>query len=55
MSRGVAVCRHCGDRIVLMHYALGDQWTHQVEGAAFRDGVHEYCHRTVAEPAEGAQ
>ena len=42
-------CRHCGKRIVKMNYTLGSQWTHQQAGAAFQDGVHEYCHLTRAE------
>ena len=45
-----STCRHCGKRIVKMNYTLGSQWTHQQAGAAFQDGVHEYCHLTRAEP-----
>lgn len=45
-----STCRHCGQRIVLINYALGPSWVHQPTGAAFQDGVHEYCQITRAEP-----
>ena len=46
-----STCRHCGKRIVLVNWAMGPGWTHQPEGASFQDGMHRYCHRTVAEPS----
>lgn len=48
----VSTCRHCGQRIVLVNYALGPGWTHQPAGAAFQDGRHTYCHQTEAAPIE---
>lgn len=45
-------CKNCGGRIVLFNWALGPEWTHQPDGAAFQDGVHQFCHITKAEPAE---
>lgn len=53
MSAGVSTCRHCGERIVLVNWALGPGWTHQPQGAAFMDGAHDLCARTVAEPVDG--
>lgn len=44
------ICANCGERIVLVNYALGQEWTHQPAGASFQDGVHQYCHKTVAAP-----
>ena len=41
-----STCRHCGKRIVLVDWSMGPGWTHQPE-----DGMHRYCHRTVAEPS----
>jgi len=51
-GRAVAeTCKHCGKRIVRSNdWANRQTWTHQVEGAAFQDGQHTYCHRTTAEP-----
>lgn len=43
-------CRHCGERIVNVYYALGPTWMHQPSGAAFSDGQYAYCRVTVAEP-----
>ena len=43
-------CKHCDQRIVLVNYLTGQSWTHQPAGASFRDGVHQYCKRTIAEP-----
>ena len=46
-----STCRHCGERIVLVNWAMGPGWTHQPEDAAFQDGMHVYCHVTrAAEP-----
>ena len=44
------ICAHCGERIVLVDYAMGPQWEHQPAGAAFADGRHQYCHLSVATP-----
>lgn len=48
---GLSICRHCGQRIVLVNYAFGPTWVHQPAGAAFQDHSHIECHITVAEPA----
>ena len=46
-----STCRHCGERIVLVNWAMGPGWTHQPEDAAFQDGMHVYCQVTrAAEP-----
>lgn len=44
-------CVHCGKRIVLHNYGMGLRWVHQLAEAAFMDGIHTFCHITVAEPA----
>lgn len=41
-------CQHCGQRIVLVNFALGPQWMHQPEGAAFSDSMTAYCQMTMA-------
>lgn len=51
----VSACRHCGERIVLVNYALGPSWTHQPAAAAFQDGQHRWCERTFAEPSKEAR
>ena len=43
------VCLHCGKRIVLVNFALGEKWVHQPAGAAFQDGQYEHCKITIAE------
>ena len=43
-------CKHCGKNIVLYRFSLGPKWMHQDRGAAFQDGMHEFCHLTRAEP-----
>lgn len=45
-------CKNCGQRIIKINYALGEQWMHQPVGASGIDGVHQYCQLTVAEPEE---
>lgn len=47
---GDATCQHCGKCITLVNYSLGARWMHQPSGAAFHDGMYEYCHRSVAVP-----
>lgn len=44
------ICLHCLQRIVLVNFSLGPKWMHQPEGAAFQDGMYEYCHLSAAEP-----
>jgi len=51
-KRFVSTCKHCGKRIVKVNYALGPTWVHQENGAAFSDGIHDYCRTTTAEPLE---
>ena len=43
-------CRNCKKRIIKVNYALGEEWTHQTEGASGLDGVHRECRVMVAEP-----
>lgn len=52
MDSNVSTCKHCGERIVCLNFALGMKWMHQPEGAAFSI-LHEWCRRTYAEPEEG--
>lgn len=47
-------CANCGNRIVLVNWAMGPGWTHQKAGAAGHDGQHYYCHKTAAEPSDRA-
>jgi hypothetical protein len=47
-----SICRHCFQRIVKVNFALGESWMHQPSGASFNDGMYEYCHLRVAEPAD---
>lgn len=47
------LCKFCDQRIVSTNdWAGRPSWTHQVEGAAFQDGQHTYCHITAAAPKE---
>lgn len=46
------ICKYCGWRIVLVNFALGEQWMHQARGAAFQDDMHQSCRMTVATPRE---
>lgn len=43
-------CRNCGFNIVKVNFATGEKWMHQHEGAAFSDGMYEYCKTAVATP-----
>lgn len=43
-------CRHCGQRIVLVNFALGASWRHQPSGSSFQDCMTEYCEQTTAAP-----
>jgi hypothetical protein len=45
-----SICRHCGERIVRVNFAMGPSWEHQPDGAAFMDQMTRYCRTTVAEP-----
>jgi len=45
-----STCTHCGQRIVLVNYSHGKEWTHQPAEASFQDGQHWYCHISVATP-----
>ncbi len=45
-----AACCHCGERIILVNLAFGPTWRHQTSGAAFMDGMHQFCHTTAAAP-----
>lgn len=47
-----SVCKHCGQRIVLINYMDAQDWTHQPAGAAFNDRAHRPCHTTYASPPE---
>lgn len=48
----ISQCKHCGYRIVLVNFALGEAWRHQPAGSAFQDRMTIYCEMTVAEPIE---
>ena len=48
-------CIHCGQRITLVRYSTGDEWTHQPEGASFQDRTYAYCRRTRATPPEARE
>jgi len=52
MTESESTCRHCGDRIILVNYALGPQWTHQPAGSSFLDNTQSFCAHTTAEPVE---
>lgn len=52
MGQSVGTCKNCGQRIVRINWALGPGWTHQPESSSFQDGIHDYCHLSVAEPVE---
>ena len=45
------ICKHCQQRIIEVNFAMGKRWMHQHEGAAFQDGMYEYCKLSVAEPS----
>ena len=52
---GNDVCVNCGHRIVRTNdWAGRPSWTHQPAGAAFQDGQHLYCHKTVAEARDAS-
>lgn len=46
---GVSTCIYCGERVVLINFALGLSWVHQKAGAPFGD-YETYCKQTVATP-----
>lgn len=48
-----STCAHCGDRVVLVNFSMGERWMHQPAGASFQDGQYEFCKVTVAEPVSG--
>lgn len=52
---GDVLCRNCGFPITWVNYALAPRWMHQHPGAAFEDGIYEYCKGAVATPPEGVQ
>lgn len=47
-----STCIHCHKRIVLINFAIGERWKHQLAGSASQDNMYEFCQLTVAEPIE---
>lgn len=51
MNENESICKNCGQRIVLVHFAFWDEWTHQTDKTTL---PHRFCKSTVAEPTPSA-
>lgn len=43
-------CVHCLQPVKEVNYLLGPRWMHYTPGAAFQDGLYEFCRLRTATP-----
>lgn len=48
-------CKHCLRPVMEVNYALDPRWMHYTPGAAFQDGLYEFCHLSVATPTDSPE